>query len=190
VADLFAPFSQPAAKHLTAPARGLVHELQGGLGNLPRTRLEARIAELGEGDRKRLAALGIRLGRHGVFAVALLRPGALARRALLWGLFQGLEPLPSPPGAGRVMVPVSADRPLDWYPAVGFAPLGSLALRLDVLEKVSASLRKASRQGPFVPPDEIMSWAGLNREQLPGLIAELGWRIGGDGLVRPGRKGR
>jgi len=190
VADLFAPLSQPAAKHLTAPARGLLHELQGGLGNLPRTRLDARIAELGEGDRKRLAALGVRLGRHGVYAVALLRPGALARRALLWGLFHEVAPLPSAPEAGRVMVPVEADRPVDWYPAVGFAPFGSVALRLDVLEKISASLRRASRGGPFAPPDEIMSWAGLKRTQLPGLITDLGWRIGGDGLVRPQRRRR
>ncbi len=190
VEGLFAPLAQPAASKLGPPARGLLHELRGGLGNLPRPQLERRIHELPDADRKRLAALGVRLGRHGVFALALLRPEALARRALLWGLFHGLDPLPPPPQAGRVMVPVEPDRPVAWYPAVGFAPLGEVALRLDVLERVSASLRRAGRKGPFTPPDEILSWAGLSRDQVPGVVTELGWRVDGDGLVRRQRRRR
>ncbi len=188
VAALFAPLERPASTKLGAEARALLHALRGGLGNVPRGAVAERVDRLAPADRKRLAALGVRLGWHGVYALPLLRPEAQGLRALLFGLFHGLDPVPPAPEPGRVMLSVSGDRPRDWYPAVGFAPFGAVALRLDTLEKVSAALREAGRGGPFEPPDEILSWAGLSREQLPPLLGELGWKVGGDGRVRPARR--
>jgi len=185
VAAIFAALEHPSAAKLSPGARGLLYQLRQGLGAVPRSQVAEAVERLEARDRQVLRRLDVRLGTESVYVKAMLRPALLARRALLFGLHAGLEPLPAPPEAGRVMLTVERDRPRAWYPAVGFTPLGTVALRVDVVERVAAALRKAVRARAPEPPPEILSWAGLSREQLPEVARALGW-----GARRRGRSRR
>src|SRR3546814_10320135 len=93
---------QLAAVPLEGAARGLAFQLREALGSMPRRRASAQIAALSPEDRKKLRSLRIRLGMESVFMPDLLKPRAVAVRAVLWGAANGDAAYPAPPAPGLV----------------------------------------------------------------------------------------
>jgi ATP-dependent RNA helicase SUPV3L1/SUV3 len=178
LAPLFAALDAP----LTGAARGLAFQLGEALGSLPRRPAEAQVASLSPAERTVLARLGIRLGVESVFLPALLRPGAQRLRATLWSTFRGRPPGELPP-AGRVALTAEADVPADFYEAIGFRRLAALAVRVDMLERFAAQIRKLARQGQFTPSPALLSMLGITADDAAGLLVALGY------LASPGDQG-
>jgi len=180
VAGALRPLATAQAAPLKGAARGLVHQLAEALGSLPRAGAGAQVAALDDEDRKALARLGIRLGMESVYLPALLRPAAQTMRALLWSIHAG-RPAVEPPG-GRVAVAVRAEVPAEFYEAVGYRVLAGRAVRVDMLERFAAEARKLARQSDqgFAPNAEMLSLLGLGRDELPPLLAMLGFERRGD----------
>jgi hypothetical protein len=84
----------------------------------------------------------------------------------------------------------------DFYTAIGYPPVGTHAIRIDQLERALARLRRAAADGPFTPPDELLSWLGLTREMLDTIAEALGGtrlkdgRFAGQAVRRPRREPR
>jgi ATP-dependent RNA helicase SUPV3L1/SUV3 len=152
------------------------------LGSLPRRSVAAPLDRLTEQDRKILARRGVRLGLESVFLPDLLKPRIQATRALLWCLHRGREWIAAPP-PGRVSLP--ATLPAAFYEAVGYRTLGPVALRLDMLERFAADLRKLARQGPLVPPAQWLSSLGVTAEDMLKVMEALGYaqKLEGDLLT-------
>ena len=167
-----------SASVLTGPARGLVFQLTENLGSIPRGPVADLIDTLGTAGRKSLKSFGVRIGRHWVFMPVLLKPRAVALRGLLWGLKNGVDAPPPPPG--RVSVAVDATAAVGFYGAVGYACFGNLAVRCDMVERLAAQAWTLARKGPFALNGDnaagLMSLAGCGAEDMAEILAGLGYR--------------
>jgi hypothetical protein len=110
----------------------------------------------------------VRIGRTGVWLNSLIKPRAVEARALLHAVANGMTgPVPTP-AAGRVSVPCVADAA--FYVACGYLPIGRLAVRSDVLEKLGDDLAALARQGAFAVPDDFSSKLGGNAADVEQLL--------------------
>ncbi len=156
--------------------RGLAYRLVESLGTLG---AGAGPVELNAEDRKRLTGIGLRFGTETLYLAPLLKPRAVALRAVLWSVWRGLggpAPVPVP---GRLSVP-AADLPDPAYAeAIGYRIVGPRAIRHDGLEKLAAALRRRSRPGPFTLDASIGALAGIPIAELAAVVAGLGYRPSG-----------
>ncbi len=181
------------AADLSGPARGIVFRLSETLGSMPRRTALPEIGALNRNARRRLGQAGVRIGRESVYLPAMVKPAQLRLRALLFGV-HGRHPLPVPlPEPGRVAVPVDADMPRGYYEAVGYRPLGRLAVRVDMLERLAGKAWSLARSGPFALGPELLTMAGVGADDMSAILKRLGYRAtlkGGVELYRPGPRNR
>jgi ATP-dependent RNA helicase SUPV3L1/SUV3 len=176
VRRVLAPLFRLNEAELSGPARGLAYQLGQALGTVAAGEVAPQLAALAAGDRKALAALGVRLGTETVYVEALLKPAAVALRALLWSVHRGARLPPPVPPPGRISLPPDTEAPKSFYTAIGYRVLGPRALRADRVERLAAAVRRLARQGPFAPTPDLASLAGCPKEELPGILAALGYR--------------
>ncbi len=184
VESAFRPLAVARVAPLSGAARGLMHQLAEGLGSVARGTVAAQVAALSEEDRRSLARLGIRLGMDGVYLPALLKPGLQRLRALLWSVHGG-HPYVDPPG-GRVSLAATA--PAEAYEAMGYRVVGGRAIRLDMLERFAAEVRRLGRAGAFEPPPQLASQLGMTVTEAAGVLAAMGFRRREDGFFLSPRK--
>jgi ATP-dependent RNA helicase SUPV3L1/SUV3 len=170
---------------LSGAARGLAHQLAEGLGSMPAD--ESLVRTLSKEDSLALARLDVRIGRHGLYIPALLKPKAQALRALLWSVQAG-QPSPESPGH-RPAVMAAQGIPKAFYEAVGYGVLGKAAVRRDVLERFAALARAAAHDGAFQPSHEMHSALGLGTEATESVLEGLGYVRSTEGF-RTGKKPR
>jgi len=197
------PLLRLGAAELSGPARGLAFQLTESLGTLPRRALGTQIAALSRGDRKALAALGVRLGRVSVYLPALNAQRAVRLRALLWSVHHGLPAATMglatglAPATGLPSVLALADV-VDWLAeagvpaangtsprelaagycqAIGFRPMGrsALAVRADALERLAREAYKLAAQGPFTASAALRKASGCGDDELAVILPELGF---------------
>ena len=134
------------------------------------------VRQLDSADRKAVARFGVRLGVHHIFLPALLKPAAQEAGALLVALASGTAAWQ--PTAGRVALR-GDELPADGMAlaALGFRRIGRLALRVDMVERVAAQLRRLARgEAQFSLPAELVSATGLGRDEFMELLPGLGFR--------------
>ncbi len=180
VAELFASLSRPAAESLGAAGRGLCYRLREGLGFARRKELKELIGSLTEQDRWNLSRLDIRIGAKYVFIRSLLKPASMQARAALWAVAQGLEDPPEVSDDSPPSLPLAALTPPAFAGALGYAQAGPRWIRVDVLERVAALLRRQRKAGQFALPEEIPSWLGCDRSAAIGVLKSLGYALGDD----------
>ncbi len=170
----------PDNAKLSPPARGLLYALEQNLGVVPRGKVHEQVESLSGADRQRLARLDVRLGRQFVYQARRFTPAHLAARRALWIAQNSHREITRDPPAALHESPasftLSADFPEGLRRALGFLAMGPRAVRVDQAERVAARLRKAGRKGPFELPEDIVSWLGCSREDLPEVVAAFGYR--------------
>ncbi len=157
------------------PARGILFQLREHLGSMPRATAASVVSRLGREDRQALRRIGVRIGRESVLAPMLLKPYAVAIRGMLYDLNHNRQgtPLPSP---GRMSVRMERAVPATFYEAIGYRPLGKLAVRVDIVERVAAGAWELSRPGAFPPPVDLMNLVGCGIEEMTEVLKRLGYR--------------
>jgi ATP-dependent RNA helicase SUPV3L1/SUV3 len=141
-------------------------------GLLPRRAAAALVEALDAETRRKLRQVGVTIGTLDIYAPALLKPGAAARRRELMGLAdaprEGATVLPrGAPGADLVH---------------GFRPLGQQAVRIDLVERIARAAHDARAKGgkggraPFAPDPALATSMGLSPDTLSRLMAQLGFR--------------
>ena len=149
--------------------RGPLHQLHEAAGIVPGVELPSAL-------RGQLKAAGLRAGRFALFVPALLKPRAMALRALLWAVAHGVRtPALPPPGAVSVSPPPGW--PDGFAPALGWVTAGPVLLRLDVAERVAAELALATRHGTVSAPANLPSRLSLRADALPAVLSALGVRL-------------
>ena len=169
-----APLMRLADADLAGAARGLAFQIVEGLGGLPAAQARAQVMALDQPMRRRLRGLGVRLGVEAVYVAPLLNPRAADMAGILWAVYHG-APLPAPTLRGAAQ-PRDASLAEGLYGAMGYRVMGARVLRLDRVERLAAALRRLARQGPFAPLPELQQLAGCSGEELPGVLAALGYR--------------
>ncbi|MBS0221470.1 MAG: hypothetical protein JSR91_12090 [Proteobacteria bacterium] len=135
-----------ATTELPAGARGIVFQLCENLGVLPRRPIEQQLAELTEEDRKTLARLGVRVGVYSLYFPSMLKPVPIRLRAGLWMVAHSRDTIPPLPVEGRTSIDLPRDAERNFYAAIGYLPLGSHAIRADMVERLAAMARQAVRE--------------------------------------------
>ena len=177
IATPLAPLFRLAQTNIAGPARGLAFQLVEALGCLPQASVATLLEDLSSSDRRQLSQLGVRLGTTWVLLPALLKPPAVAMRALLYAIHHAL-PLPVPiPAATRVSVAALPGVSAAFHTAIGFPVVGPRAIRADILDRFERTL--AAGTAPSGHP------IGCPEAELPPVLEALGYRrvIAEDGSV-------
>ena len=168
------------AEPLSGAAKGILFQLYEGLGVVSRSQLHEQMKSLSETDKPQFARLGIRTGVENLFMPDMLKPAAIKLRALLFSLYHQEWPEDGLPPEGRVSFANPQTASADYWRATGYQPLGSKIMRVDMIERVSALVRAAARSGPFAVSDDMMSLAGVGREEMGQIILDLGFVSAGE----------
>ncbi|MBW2525129.1 MAG: helicase [Deltaproteobacteria bacterium] len=190
VDETVAPLHDPKVRSLSAAARGLVYQLEQGLGTAWAAAAQAQIADLSTDDRGLLAALGVELGSLLLYLPAGLKPRAVERRVALCSAFHGRAVSAAAPAASTVSMPRRPRVPSAVYLAMGYPLLGARAVRADVAERARARLMESAGRGPFSLPKEAPSWLGCSRRQMPAVVRALGFVEADGRWRRQGATGR
>ncbi len=132
-----------------ASVRGLAFRLVEAFGVVERQTIAAEVRAIAQEQRAILRNKGVRFGAHHVYIPDLLRPGPRALLAQLYLLSNpkadadALELLLNLALSGRTSLPVEAIVSGDVYALIGFRPCGSLAIRIDILERLADLIRPA-----------------------------------------------
>ncbi|MEQ8396466.1 DEAD/DEAH box helicase [Thalassobaculum sp.] len=178
---------------LEGPARGIAFQVLEGLGGAPASAVETLVKDLDDDGRKTLARVGIRLGTESLYVPELLKPRAVRLRGLLWSAARGNHPVEGPPPEGRVQAARAEATPADYDAALGYARLGGRAVRVDMVERLAALVRRVGREGPFAISAEMLSLAGVDAETFAAMLGDLGCQPAPpaeDGTVRFERRRR
>lgn len=176
VGQLLAPLRQEAVTQLSSDARGLVYQLEQGLGTIHRSSAEAQLRRLVRRDRALLHSFGVEIGARMIWLPKLLRGTGPQIRAILISaaLPRGVHiEIPRP---GAVALVPNPEIDPGAYTALGYPVFGTRALRADIVERVHAELarlRDAAGPAGFEPPAELAALAGVRRDELPQLVLAL-----------------
>ena len=166
--------------NLSGKALGIAYQVYEGLGSAKTVNLSMSVNNLSENDKRNLARLGLRLGIETIYLPNLLKPASVKLRALLWSVFNQNFPLNALPPDGRVSVIIDPDANHEYYRAIGFVPLGKLALRADIAERLSALIRVEARKGKFKINDAMLSIAGSTKIQMEEVLYDMGYIKAGE----------
>jgi ATP-dependent RNA helicase SUPV3L1/SUV3 len=169
-------------RELSAAGRGLVYQLEQGLGTALADRASTQLGGLSEADRSLFAGLGVELGYAVIYVPRLLKPAAVARRLALCAAFLDRR---QPPWSGQAAVSFGRQRGVsdELYLALGYPVFGPRAIRADLAERSAARLRAAAAEGPFDLPAELSTWLGCGRSELVLVARALGFRRGREGWM-------
>jgi ATP-dependent RNA helicase SUPV3L1/SUV3 len=143
---LLEPLRDPQLAKLGPAARGIVYQLERGMGTALARDAQAQLRQLDPADRSRLGRAGIRLGRHVLFSAPLLRTEALQVRAALCeaALAPGVR-VGNGHRASRFLLP--ADEVDDeTYLAMGYPIFGGVAIRADEVEVLAKRIAGGARE--------------------------------------------
>jgi len=174
VEELLAPLRGPKLRELSAAGRGVVYQLEQGLGTATAREARAQLDELSPRDREIFEALGVVVGEHVVYVTGLLRRPAIEQRyALCAAYFEGRSRAPCPRPAA---VSVVAERRVDarMYTAIGYPVFGTRAIRADVVERVHKALSEGA-EGEEGGPNSgrLASWIGCPAREVQGITEAL-----------------
>ncbi len=165
---------------LSGKALGIAYQVYEGMGSAKTSNLSMSINNLSENDKRNLAKLGLRLGVETIYLPNLLKPISISLRALLWSVYNKNFPVVGSPPDGRVSVLIGPDASNEYYRALGFVPLGKLALRADIAERLSALIRVEARTGKFKINDAMLSISGSTKIQMEEVLYDLGYIKAGE----------
>ena len=161
---------------LSGIARGLLYQMYEHYGTVSRVDVAASLKDLPETDKPYLARLGVRTGMEALFMPDMLKPAPIKLRVLLHSLFTKTFPECGPPPEGRVSFDAPDGVDDSYWMVAGYRRLGQRIMRVDMVERVAALVRAAARAGQFKITDEMLSLAGVSREQMAQILLDLGCR--------------
>ena len=179
LAELLGTLRRPETSALSAAARGLVYQLEQGLGTVSSRAARAELALLGPEDRRVLRRLGVSLGQSVVHLPATLGPRSLViRQALATAYWGEPSPLPADPPPSLI-----ADRgvPQDHYRVLGYLVLGQRAIRADLVERVERRLGRPTEEAPALLFAELGRWLDCPVREVAEILRPLGYRRRSDG---------
>lgn len=185
---LLGPLRSEPARQLSPPGRGVIYQLEQGLGTTRTQRAREQLDLLTAQDWALLRAMGVRTGRHALFVRSLIEPSWVALRSALCSAWLERSVLPPPPGALASRAP---DGLSDAMWLIGYPVFGGWALRADLVLRIEGILGQAARGEAFAPPPAIRDHIGCQEEELPAILESFGMRSIGDGTWRaPGSRRR
>jgi ATP-dependent RNA helicase SUPV3L1/SUV3 len=171
VSDLLTPLQGEARQHLSASGRGLVYQLEQGLGTVRTQVARDQLESLSPDDHRSFAKLGVKLGASVVYVSALLKPAAILKRAALCSAFAHGRARLALPRPGAVSMARNHDVDPILYDAIGYPVFGPRAIRADVAERVHLQITGVDAKA--TPRAHLASWIGCRVSQLAPILAAM-----------------
>jgi ATP-dependent RNA helicase SUPV3L1/SUV3 len=140
---LLAPLRGENLARLGPAARGLLYQIEEGLGSALASKAREQLGRIEHADRSRLGRAGVKLGRYVVYATQLLRPEAVQVRAALCQAFLGPGIVLAIPADASFLPEEDIDD--ETYLALGFPVVGGIAIRCDEVELLAARIAGGAR---------------------------------------------
>jgi ATP-dependent RNA helicase SUPV3L1/SUV3 len=175
VGELLAPLR--AVPHELRPsARGLLYQLERGLGTLDGRFARPQLEAITPGDRESLRGAGIVVTPAVVHVPALASAAGLRLRQALWIAAHEPAIRPELPDPRRASLPVAADLDPLYYPHVGYLVRGPRAIRADALVRAHAQLDTiaASDELPVELLADLGAGLGVRRRELAAVLRAMG----------------
>jgi ATP-dependent RNA helicase SUPV3L1/SUV3 len=189
VEEILAPLRALPQARLSAAARGLLYQLEQGLGTLPARGAREQLAALGARERALMAQAQVELGRDVVYARGCLSARALRARQALCRAYapQAMARLAPAGDALSFALPSGTDPTL--LSCLGFVACGPRALRADLVLRLSRALARCQAEAPsFELPQHFAQWLACAEAELPAIVAAFGYRRTGDGAFMHKRR--
>ena len=181
IAPLFAALRTLDEENASGSARGILWQVAEQLGTMPREKVSDLVKGLIDADKKVLAKTGMRTGCDYLYFPMLLKPAAQRVLAILWKVWNNKTQYETGFAIdGKMSFETDRAVPRALYLAQGYALAGTRAIRVDVMERFTAKLREVTRQDkgkPQVLPPELLSIAGLKRDEAADVFGFLGFRV-------------
>ena len=177
VAHLLSPLHRVGAQEMSPPVRGLVYQLEQGLGMVRTQAARDQLRMLGPHDYKLLRSMDVRIGRRIGYVRSLLEPQMVQQRAALCSAWLG-KPV-HPPRAGVLSFRSTEDAQVSFD--LGYPVFAGRALRADLAERVEATLAREASHGPFSPSELVLSWIAADPDEYVGILSAFGYRRREDG---------
>jgi ATP-dependent RNA helicase SUPV3L1/SUV3 len=171
------PLFALTAAELPAAARGLAYQIAEALGALPRRRLAQQIAELGKDDRKRLRALGLRLGRETVWLPAL--SGRATRRLLMRLQAIHAQSARALPEIAGNLAALTEDVPGGVLLAAGYRAVNGHAVSFEHLERLAERAHSLAAKGALKWDSALAAALEVPQDLVRPLLGELDFVIEG-----------
>lgn len=178
------PLSIEAANS-AAPLRGLVYQLEQGLGVTSRRALGELLGGLSPAHRAELREQGVVFGKRYVFCSRAFDGQQAALRCALSRLFFDRELADVKLDQRTTLVRLSGPVPARAFLAAGFAVVGRFAIRIDALELLMRQLNRSAKSGRPLSPEKI---SDVLPGEVPSQVANqvvraLGYRTRPNGRV-------
>lgn len=162
---------------LEGDVRDFALKLCENFGILPRNKVSKEVANLDQEKRRLLRAYGVRFGQYSIFEFTSVKPYPTRLRLILWSLQKNFEEFPPSPPFGLTSLTQLPEAPEGYFPICGFKNFGSLAIRVDILERLMNLLRVEDSKNGFGPSSEMLSITGLSHELFSEFMKELGYKV-------------
>jgi ATP-dependent RNA helicase SUPV3L1/SUV3 len=182
VSEVLEPMRALPEEALSPALRGLVYQLEQGLGTVSTVEARGQLNALSDRELSLLVHGGFVIGRHLVYAKRLLTKGMIARRAALLRAYVGGSRVPALSASPSASIRVRPGPERQDLLRVGYAPFGPMALRADVAERVASALEELSGATEFSVPRNVQSLLGCRRSELPHVLRAFGYRPAARGV--------
>ncbi len=162
---------------ITSKIKVIIFNVYEGLGCAETKKIPFSLKQLNDSERKILAKLGLRIGTEMIYLPNLLKPKAISLRSILWSVYNNNFPEEGPPKPGRVICNLCQSVPNDYFKLIGYMPFKSIALRVDILERLSAIIRNEAKKVRFKINEDMLSIAGATKDQVKEILFTLGYKI-------------
>ena len=157
--------------------RALVFQLFENNGIIKRKEVEHVIKLISKEERKKLWAMGIKLGRYHVFLPKMLKPKAVDIRVNLWKLFYDIFSKTNIPKFGLNFI-ISEDSDKKFLLICGFENFRNFFVRVDILEKLFINILEKTKERKFKISSDMMNLLGCSKENLLKLMDLMNYKKG------------
>ena len=157
--------------------RALMFQLFENNGVIKRDTVSEIVKSIKTEERKKIWAMGIKIGRYHIYLPKMLKPKAVALRISLWQLFHQIEKLQEIPKSGLNYL-LDKNYNKNFLLLCGFEKFKNHYVRIDILEKLFIKILDKTANRKFKIDSEMINLIGCNKEGFYSLMLSMNYKKG------------
>ena len=155
--------------------RGLVFQLYENNGVVKRSEVDQIVKSIPIEERKKLWAMGIKIGRYHIYLPKMLKPKAVEFRIGLWKIYNNLSDGNKIPKSGLNFI-INDNFEKNFLLLCGFEKFREFFVRIDILEKLFIKIIDCTKDRKFKINSEMMNLLGCSKENFYKLMNYMNYK--------------
>ncbi len=155
--------------------RALVFQLFESNGVIKRNEIDNIVKLIPSEERKKLWAMGVKIGRYHVYLPKMLKPKAVEFRVSLWKIFQNLTDQQTIPKFGLNFI-TNKTYDKNFLLICGFEKFREFYVRIDILEKLFIKILDNTKNRKFIINSQMMNLLGCTKENFHKLMDYMNYK--------------